>query len=44
PVRPNHAPGFAPDVRTALPAGIGAMVSAARQVLGAGPGGGGEAR
>ncbi|WP_326677748.1 amidohydrolase [Streptomyces sp. NBC_01237] len=44
PVPPNHAPGFAPDVRTALPAGIGAMVSAARQVLGAGPGGGGEAR
>ncbi|MEE1738943.1 amidohydrolase [Streptomyces sp. BE147] len=40
PVPPNHAPGFAPDVRTALPAGIGAMASAARQVLGAGPDGG----
>ncbi|MFJ1616791.1 amidohydrolase [Streptomyces sp. NPDC087228] len=32
-VPPNHAPEFAPDVRTALPAGIAAMASAARQVL-----------
>ncbi|MFD4942071.1 amidohydrolase [Streptomyces sp. NPDC058239] len=32
-VPPNHAPEFAPDVRTALPAGIAAMASAARHVL-----------
>lgn len=37
---PNHAPGFAPDVRTALPAGVTAMAAAARQVLDPGPGGG----
>ncbi|MFJ9979754.1 amidohydrolase [Streptomyces cyaneofuscatus] len=43
PVDPNHAPGFAPDVRTALPAGITALAAAARHVLGAGPGDGGEA-
>ncbi|MFH8378475.1 amidohydrolase [Streptomyces cyaneofuscatus] len=47
PVPPNHAPGFAPDVRTALPAGITALAAAARQVLGGGgetgPGGGGSA-
>ncbi|NUV42833.1 amidohydrolase [Streptomyces sp. CAI-24] len=43
PVDPNHAPGFAPDVRTALPAGITALATAARQVLAPGPDGGGEA-
>ncbi|MFF2699773.1 amidohydrolase [Streptomyces cyaneofuscatus] len=43
PVDPNHAPGFAPDVRTALPAGITALAAAARHVLGAGPADGGEA-
>ncbi|WP_327367851.1 amidohydrolase [Streptomyces sp. NBC_01217] len=32
-VPPNHSPEFAPDVRTALPAGITAMASAAGQVL-----------
>ncbi|MFC9029006.1 amidohydrolase [Streptomyces arboris] len=42
PVDPNHAPGFAPDVRTALPAGITALAAAARQVLGGGPGDGGD--
>ncbi|MFB8104795.1 amidohydrolase [Streptomyces sp. NPDC056007] len=40
PVPPNHAPGFAPDVRTALPVGVTALAAAARQVLDAGPGGG----
>ncbi|WP_411113798.1 amidohydrolase [Streptomyces sp. 029-5] len=37
---PNHSPEFAPDVRTALPAGITAMTSAALCWLkgGAGPG------
>ncbi|MFJ8402487.1 amidohydrolase [Streptomyces microflavus] len=44
PVPPNHAPGFAPDVRTALPAGVTAMAAAARQVLDPGPGGGGPVR
>ncbi|MFE2293393.1 amidohydrolase [Streptomyces sp. NPDC059452] len=39
PVPPNHAPGFAPDARTALPAGITAMAVAARQVLATGPAG-----
>ncbi|MFJ7329528.1 amidohydrolase [Streptomyces cyaneofuscatus] len=34
PVPPNHAPGFAPDVRAALPTGITALAAAARQVLG----------
>lgn len=43
-VPPNHAPGFAPDVRTALPAGVTAMAAAARQVLDPGPGGGGSVR
>ncbi|MFJ4970997.1 amidohydrolase [Streptomyces sp. NPDC088755] len=38
PVPPNHAPGFAPDVRTALPTGITALAAAARQVLDTGPG------
>ncbi|MFE6665898.1 amidohydrolase [Streptomyces sp. NPDC057697] len=33
PPPPNHAPEFAPDVRTALPAGIVAMASAARRLL-----------
>nr|WP_234329275.1 MULTISPECIES: amidohydrolase [Streptomyces] len=33
PVPPNHAPGFAPDVRAALPVGIAALAAAARQVL-----------
>ncbi|MFI9627138.1 amidohydrolase [Streptomyces sp. NPDC052042] len=33
PVPPNHAPEFAPDVRTALPTGIMAMASAARRLL-----------
>ncbi|MFB6816011.1 amidohydrolase [Streptomyces sp. NPDC056347] len=33
PVPPNHAPEFAPDVRTALPTGIAAMASAARRLL-----------
>ncbi|MFF3628436.1 amidohydrolase [Streptomyces sp. NPDC002164] len=33
PVPSNHAPEFAPDVRTALPAGIAAMASAARRLL-----------
>ncbi|MCH0538172.1 amidohydrolase [Streptomyces sp. MUM 203J] len=33
PVPPNHAPGFAPDVRTALPAGIAALTSAALHAL-----------
>ncbi|MFE3147532.1 amidohydrolase [Streptomyces sp. NPDC059218] len=33
PVPPNHSPEFAPDVRTALPAGIAAMASAARRLL-----------
>ncbi|MGW4839283.1 amidohydrolase [Streptomyces globisporus] len=33
PVPPNHAPGFAPDVRAALPVGITALATAARQVL-----------
>ncbi|MDT0444346.1 amidohydrolase [Streptomyces johnsoniae] len=32
----NHSPAFAPEVRTALPAGIVAMASAARRVLGGG--------
>ncbi|WP_394818286.1 amidohydrolase [Streptomyces griseus] len=39
PVPPNHAPGFAPDVRAALPVGIGALAAAARQVLDPGPAG-----
>ncbi|WP_405508981.1 amidohydrolase [Streptomyces cyaneofuscatus] len=53
PVPPNHAPGFAPDVRAALPTGITALAAAARQVLGGSgsgsgngetvPGGGGKA-
>ncbi|MFD3413318.1 hypothetical protein [Streptomyces cyaneofuscatus] len=43
PVPPNHAPGFAPDVRTALPTGVTALAAAARQVLDGGPGGGGNA-
>lgn len=29
PLPPNHSPGFAPDVRTALPTGIAAMTGAA---------------
>ncbi|WP_405638468.1 amidohydrolase [Streptomyces sp. NBC_01178] len=40
PVPPNHAPGFAPDVRAALPVGIGALAAAARQVLASRPAGG----
>ncbi|MFC9480077.1 amidohydrolase [Streptomyces griseus] len=43
PVPPNHAPGFAPDVRAALPVGIGALAAAARQVLDPGPAGSPEA-
>ncbi|MEU3054897.1 amidohydrolase [Streptomyces griseus] len=43
PVPPNHAPGFAPDVRAALPVGIEALELAARQVLDPGPAGAGEA-
>ncbi|WP_449337704.1 amidohydrolase [Streptomyces griseus] len=43
PVPPNHAPGFAPDVRAALPVGIGALAAAARQVLDPGPAGSQEA-
>ncbi|MEU2798167.1 amidohydrolase [Streptomyces sp. NPDC007117] len=39
PVPPNHAPGFAPDVRAALPVGITALAAAARQVLAPGPAG-----
>ncbi|NUR38738.1 MAG: amidohydrolase [Streptomyces sp.] len=33
PVESNHSPGFAPDVRTALPTGIAAMTAAALHVL-----------
>ncbi|MFI5806003.1 amidohydrolase [Streptomyces sp. NPDC051561] len=33
PVPANHAPDFAPDVRTALPTGITAMAAAARSAL-----------
>ncbi|MFG2405204.1 amidohydrolase [Streptomyces brevispora] len=33
PVPANHAPEFAPDLRTALPTGITAMASAARRIL-----------
>lgn len=33
PVPPNHSAEFAPDVRTALPAGIAAMATAARQLF-----------
>ncbi|MFD4230541.1 amidohydrolase [Streptomyces sp. NPDC058545] len=33
PVPANHAPEFAPDVRTALPTGIAAMATAAQSVL-----------
>lgn len=44
PVPSNHAPGFAPDIRTALPAGIAAMTSAALRVLGAPVRGAGEER
>ncbi|MCT4353378.1 amidohydrolase [Streptomyces sp. Je 1-79] len=36
PVPANHAPEFAPDVRTALPTGITALVAAALHVLTAG--------
>ncbi|MFJ3582389.1 amidohydrolase [Streptomyces sp. NPDC090127] len=36
PVPPNHAPEFAPDVRTALPTGITALTAAALHVLTAG--------
>ncbi|WP_394818396.1 amidohydrolase [Streptomyces griseus] len=43
PVPPNHAPGFAPDVRAALPVGIEALAAAARQVLDPGPAGAREA-
>lgn len=43
PVPPNHAPGFAPDVRAALPVGITALAAAARQVLDPGPAGDREA-
>ncbi|MFD4024257.1 amidohydrolase [Streptomyces sp. NPDC058576] len=43
PVPPNHAPGFAPDVRAALPVGITALAAAARQVLAPGPAGDREA-
>ncbi|MFJ6611152.1 amidohydrolase [Streptomyces sp. NPDC091289] len=43
PVPPNHAPGFAPDVRAALPVGITALAAAARQVLDPGPAGHREA-
>ncbi|NEB38972.1 amidohydrolase [Streptomyces sp. SID14515] len=43
PVPPNHAPGFAPDVRAALPVGITALATAARHVLAPGPAGAREA-
>ncbi|MYR13870.1 amidohydrolase, partial [Streptomyces sp. SID724] len=43
PVPPNHAPGFAPDVRAALPVGIRALAAAARRVLDPGPAGDREA-
>lgn len=33
PVPPNHSAEFAPDVRTALPAGIAAMATAARRLF-----------
>ncbi|MFD4700531.1 amidohydrolase [Streptomyces niveus] len=33
PVPPNHSAEFAPDVRTALPAGIAAMATATRQLF-----------
>lgn len=33
PVESNHSPGFAPDIRTALPTGIAAMAAAALHVL-----------
>ncbi|MEU0524350.1 amidohydrolase [Streptomyces niveus] len=33
PVPPNHSAEFAPDVRTALPAGIAAMATAVRQLF-----------
>ncbi|MET9551455.1 amidohydrolase [Streptomyces sp. NPDC006645] len=33
PVPPNHSAEFAPDVRTALPTGIAAMATAARQLF-----------
>ncbi|WP_149184606.1 amidohydrolase [Streptomyces sp. TRM49041] len=33
PVPPNHAPAFAPDVRTALPTGIAALTAAALHAL-----------
>ncbi|WP_052850144.1 amidohydrolase [Streptomyces avicenniae] len=36
PLPGNHSPAFAPDVRTALPTGIGALADAAREALGAG--------
>ncbi|MGW2014646.1 amidohydrolase [Streptomyces sp. NPDC001927] len=38
PLPPNHAPEFAPDVRTALPTGITALTAAALHVLTAGEG------
>ncbi|MEI7032427.1 amidohydrolase [Streptomyces pratensis] len=43
PVPPNHAPGFAPDVATALPVGITALAAAARQALRPGPDAGTDA-